>query len=216
MVEDSPAKLPLLYHAPMACSLAVRIAAAKGNVPIELAIVDLNTHRLADGSDYYAINPLGQVSTLQLPDGNLLFENIACLLWVQNQSPNINFRRAPEHPDSIFLIRWLSFISTQLHQQIFRIVFYDEADAAVKDNIRALAPDRLALLDGHLQNRKWLLGGEFSAADAYLVWALSLTDKAGLDIAPHHSLTRYWEQALADSDIAEIIADDTLRKAQKS
>src|SRR3712207_740415 len=59
-----------LYFSPAACSLAVHIALREAGLPVDLASVDLATHRLVDGSDYLAINPRGYVPVLELDDGS--------------------------------------------------------------------------------------------------------------------------------------------------
>ena len=57
---------PLLYHTPLNCSLAVRIAAAEGGVELEIDRVDFKTKALSSGGSLLDINPLGQVSTCLL------------------------------------------------------------------------------------------------------------------------------------------------------
>ena len=63
-----------LYLAPRACSLAVDIVARELHIPLELEWVDVRAKRLRDGSDYYRINPKGQVPTLGLTNGQFLTE----------------------------------------------------------------------------------------------------------------------------------------------
>jgi len=189
---------PRLYHAPRTCSLAVRIAAQEGGVPLDIVPVDLGTHTLDDGTSFLEINPLGQVSVIRLPDGTLITETSACLVWAQSQSEDTRFRRDPPDPEFFQMLRWIGFCATELHKQLFRVVFYSEASTDVKDRFRSLVPDRLMLLETHLSDRAFLLGDRLSAADCYLAWALTLTDKAGIDITPYASLCsardRLWER----------------------
>ena len=95
---------------------------------------------------------------------------------------------------------------------MLRLLFYSEVDEASKDNIRALAPDRFALLNEHLAQREFLLGDSFSAADAYLAWAMLLIEKAGLDAKPYTNLMAYCKRVYALPKVAETIADDRARK----
>ena len=48
-----------LYYSPGACSLAPHIVASEAGVPLVLEKVDLGSHTLADGSNYYDVNPRG-------------------------------------------------------------------------------------------------------------------------------------------------------------
>ena len=197
---------PLLYHAPMACSLAAKIAAAEAGVSIDTAYVDLGSKLLDDGSSYLAINPLGQVSVLRLTDGALLTETAAVLVWLQANANTKGFR-IPSDTDCYFqMLRWLGFCATELHKQLFRVVFYPEATDEVKNRIRGLVPARLELLDTHLAHRSFLVGNDFSAADAYLIWALLLMPRAQVDIGGYPALRDYQHRVgclLYTSDAAD-------------
>ena len=71
-----------LYFAPLACSLATRIALYEAGAEAEFIYVDIHTdpktRRLADGSDYFAINPMGQVPAVRVAGGELITETPWC------------------------------------------------------------------------------------------------------------------------------------------
>jgi glutathione S-transferase len=78
-----------LYYSPGACSLAPHIALQEIGVPYTTAKVDLLRHKLADGTDYYTINPKGYVPMLELPGGERLTE-VAVILqrrWTRTRGP---------------------------------------------------------------------------------------------------------------------------------
>src|SRR5690606_34454951 len=76
-----------LYYSPGACSRAVRIALHEAGIAFEGVLASTKTHRLPDGSDYYAINPKGYVPLLELDDGQRLTEAQVILQWVADQKP---------------------------------------------------------------------------------------------------------------------------------
>jgi len=197
-----------LFHTPLTCSLAVRIAAAEGDVDLRLQRVDLATKALAGGGSLIDTNPLGQVSTLRMEDGEILTETSACLLWVQSHARNGNFRISPEDPAYFQMVRWLGFVATELHKQLFRIVFYDEATEAVKDRFRTLAQSRCARLDAHLEQSAFLTGERFTAADAYLTWFFVLVERAGVTIGNYTHLSAYRDRVNARPKVAATIDDD--------
>ena len=199
---------PTLYHRKHTCSQAVLIAAAEGQVQLNIEPVNLSEKTLIDGRSYLDINPLGQVSCLRLSDGTLLTENTAILMWVQTQSGNPEFRYPPETMAYFQLMRWVSFVATEIHKGVFRIVFYDEATDDSKDRFRATGMKRLAVVNDHLADREFLVGEHFSAADAYLTWALNLAPRAGIHIDELAHLCRYRDQMLARPAAAKIIAAD--------
>jgi len=199
---------PILFHSKNTCSQAVLIAAAEGDVAFKVESVNLKEKNLSDGRSYLDVNPLGQVSSLMLPDGTLLTENTAILMWVQTQSQNPDFHRAPDSPDYFQVLRWTSFVSTEIHKGLFRVVFYDEATDDSKERFRETGMKRLAVLNDHLSDQEFLAGDHFSVADAYLSWALNLAPRAGINFDKLIHLCRYRDDMLSRPAIAEVIAAD--------
>lgn len=198
-----------LYHAPLTCSLAARFAAAEGGVDLDIAPLNLATKELAAGGSLYDINPLGQVSVLELEDGAKLTETSTVIAWIQAQSPNADFRIDPANPDYFQMLRWLAFCATELHKGLFRVVFYQEATEEVKDRVRALAPLRFEVLENHLNGRDYLLGDRFSAADAYLTWFFVLSGYAQVDHTTYPNIEAYRQRVLSRPAIKALIESDT-------
>jgi len=61
-----------LYFAPLACSLASRISLYEAGADARFSQVDTRSKRLADGGDFFAVNPMGQVPALETDDGQVL------------------------------------------------------------------------------------------------------------------------------------------------
>ena len=120
--------MTILYHAPLSCSLATRIAAAEAEVELDIHYLNLATKDLEQSGSLLDINPLGQVSTMRLDDGSLLTETASCIAWVQSQSRKAEFHISANQPEYFQMLRWLNFCATELHKQIFRVVFYPEAN----------------------------------------------------------------------------------------
>lgn len=167
-------------------------------------------------SDFTAHNPLAQVSTLILPDDSILTETSACLIWVQSQSQNPDFKRTADQAEYFQMLRWIGFCATELHKQLLRIVFYDEATEDVKNNFRQLSKSRLQRLNDHLSDRNTLVGSTYSAADAYLAWFLTLAPKAGADLSQYNSLSAFSDRVQNDKDLIFLLSDDTQIKASLS
>lgn len=198
-----------LYHAPLACSLAARFAAAEGNVPLDIRPLNLMTKKLASGGSLYDINPLGQVSVLILPDGSKLTETSAILVWLQSQSQVDGFHIDHDSRDFFQMLRWISFCATELHKGLFRVVFYQEATDEVKDRVRQLIPLRFQVLDEHLTNQNYLVSERFSAADAYLTWFFVLSNYARVDHIKYPALEAYRQRVMARPAIRSLIDADT-------
>ena len=80
-----------LYYAPLACSMATRISLYEAGASVEFVYVDIHTNPqtrlLADGSDYHAVNPMGQVPAMRTESGELITENVVVLQYVADLFP---------------------------------------------------------------------------------------------------------------------------------
>ena len=76
-----------LYYSPGACSLSPHIVLRESGLPFELVLASTKTHKLADGTDYYAINAKGYVPLLELDNGERLSEGPAIVQYIADQVP---------------------------------------------------------------------------------------------------------------------------------
>ena len=157
-----------LYLAPLACSMASRIALYAAGGRARFVQVDTRAKRvLEDGSDFLALNPLGQVPVLRTDEGLLLTENSAILQHIAGRHPAAALM-PPEGFARDEMRQWLSFVGTELHKAVFTPLLDPAAPEAARAYAREKAGPRLDLLEAHLEGRDWLLQG-FGIADAFSV-----------------------------------------------
>jgi glutathione S-transferase len=178
-----------LYYSPLACSLAAHIACKEGGIDVELERVELWTKRTASGTDLFAANAMGQVPTLVLDDGRVITENVAVLAYLGELAPKGPLAGAAA--DAVELVRWLAFVTTELHKKVLAPIYNPGAPDAVKDYARGSAPLALKFAAARLESRETLLAGDFSVADAYLFWALTLMPHAGIPLDAFPALLAY-------------------------
>ena len=177
-----------LYFAPLACSMATRIALYEAGADADYIYRD-HSKKLPDGSDFHAINPLGMVPTLRTDDGELLTENAAILQYVADRFPDANIATG-QGLDRSRLHQWLCFVGTELHKGLFIPMLDKRAPQESKAYALTLADSRLGLLDRHLAGREFLLD-QFSIADAYLCTVLNWTRAVPIDLAKWPSVKAY-------------------------
>lgn len=198
-----------LYFAPLACSLATRISLYEAGAPAagaRFTRVDTRAKRLADGSDFYAVNPLGQVPVLRTDAGELLTENSAVLQYVADRFPEA--RLVPDGALARARVReWLGFIGTELHKAIFLPLLDPNAPDAVKAYAREKIELRFGLLEKRLAGREYLLDA-FSIADAYLVTVLNWTMATGVNLAGWPTLQQYHQRLLKRPSIARAFGEE--------
>ena len=195
-----------LYYSPGACSQASHIALHESGLPFTSVLASTKTHQLADGSDYYRINPLGYVPLLELPDGSTLTEGPAIMQYIADQAAPGLLAPAPGSMPRYRLQSWLNFIATELHKGGFSPLFNAAAPAAFKEVVAQRLLARLAWVDQQLADRDHLLGAQFSVADAYLFVVASWAPRVQLDIS---ALSRL--QALCQRVAARPAVQATLR-----
>ena len=120
----------------------------EAGLAFEPVLAPTNTHKLPDGSDYYAINPLGYVPMLELDDGTRLREGPAIVQYIADQVPMKNLAPANGTLPRYRLQEWLTFIGTEIHKQfspLFNAAMPEEGKKVFKDKL-AQRERRAALL----------------------------------------------------------------------
>lgn len=195
-----------LYFAPLACSLATRIALYEAAAPARYTQANTHTKKLPDGSDFFAINPMGQVPALRLDDGSILTENTAILQYVAEQFPRARLAPAGGRERSE-LQQWLGFIGTELHKAIFIPLL----DVKASEEVKAYARDKIALrmriLQTHLRDREYVLDS-FSIADAYLTTILNWANASKIDLQQWPEVHAYYQRMLQRPSIARAAGEE--------
>ena len=201
-----------LYFAPLACSMATRIALYEAGADAHYIQRDRNK-RLPDGSDFCQINPLGMVPTLRTDDGEVLTENAAILQYVAECFPQAGLAPAGGMQRAR-LHQWLCFIGTELHKAVFLPLLQAKQPADAKAYAAGLAEARLAIVDKHLIGREFLLDS-FSVADAYLFTVLNWSGATKIDLAPWPAITSYMQRLQTRPSIARALKEElALYKAE--
>lgn len=198
-----------LYFAPLSCSLATRIALYESGQPAGFHQVTLSTKTLvADGADYLAINPKGQVPALRTDDGRIITEGPAVLQYVADRAPAARLAPPAGSFERTQLQQWLNYISSEVHKAVFAMVFNPASPPEVKAFVKeTLLPARYTYLSQHLQGREFLLD-DFSVADAYLVTSLNWAAPAGIDLADWPVLQAYHARLTQRPAIARAIGEE--------
>ncbi|MCC7218863.1 MAG: glutathione transferase GstA [Burkholderiales bacterium] len=197
-----------LYFAPGACSLAVRIALTEAGLPFTAEKVDLRTHKLADGTDYTAINPKGYVPLLELPDGTRLSEVPVLLQYVADRVPGA---LAPAYGsvDRYRVMEWLNFIATEIHKQAGPL-WYPTTPVATKEAARARLAVRFDHVAKALAAQPYLTGTGFGIADAYLFTILNWAPMLEVDLTPFPALVAYRARVAARPAVRRALAAEGL------
>lgn len=195
-----------LYFSPLACSMATRIALYEAGIKGNFISVDTQAKKLGDGSDFFAVNDMGQVPVLRTDEGELLTENPAVLQYVADRNPQSGL--APQGGIERYrLQQWLNFITSELHKVVFIPLLDPTSPEASKLYAREKAERRFAHLNKHLEGRNFLLD-RFTVADAYLVTVLNWSRFVGLDLAEWPAVRMYLDRMLKRPNVAKALAEE--------
>jgi GST-like protein len=164
-----------LYGDPGSGSAMVEMALAEAGQIADLRGVPLEgDHQLR--ADYRAINPLGRIPTLVLPDGTVLTEHLAILVTIADRHPNAALLPPPGHVLRTVALRWMAVMAGEAYPHVTRWDYParfspDEAAAAgIKERALEMFRDVLRVVEEHAgltgdAQRPFLLGARFSLAD---------------------------------------------------
>jgi glutathione S-transferase len=201
-----------LFFSPGACSLSPHIVLREADLSSDLEAVDLKSKKTKGGADYIGINPKGQVPALMLDDGELLTEGPAIVQYLADRAPRSGLAPQAGTLERVRLQDWLNFISTELHKS-FGPLF----NPATPEDYKPIAKDtigkRFAFVDQHLEKSgPFLLGGQFSVADAYLFVMTFWANYLKIDLSSWPHLKAYSERVAARPHVREAMKEEGLAK----
>lgn len=203
-----------LYFSPLACSMASRIALFEAGKSATFIQTNTRTKRLLDGSDFLAVNPMGQVPVLRLDDGAILTENPAILGYIADLAPSASLMPAGRAARAQ-VEKWLSFVGSELHVGIYMPLLDAAANEEAKAYARSKIAGRFGTLERHLASREFLEEA-FSVADAYLFVVLNWSQFVGIDLAEWPAISAFKARLATRPAVAKALGEEIdLYKASK-
>ncbi len=155
---------------------------------VQVTMIELDTHfdmhqvNFGGGEhrnpDYLAINPVGKIPALRLPDGRVMTESAAMLIYLADLHPNSDLFPSPSAPGRPEALRWLLFLATELYPtscQVYEPEAFADSEAGQRDvfeTATARFDAQCALLEAEL-TEDYLLGPDAGLVDIYLTTILS-------------------------------------------
>jgi glutathione S-transferase len=202
-----------LYYSPGACSLAPHIVAREAGVSVDLQKVDLATHKLADGADYYGVNPRGYVPALRFKDGEpVLTEANIVVQYLADQKPDTGLMPKAGTSERYRAQQWLAFIATELHKN-FSWLFNKDTAAETQTTVKDKLNKRFAELDHHFKSNDFLLGKSFSAPDAYAFTIINWANFLGVNLKSFPNLQAFMDRVAARPKVQEALKAEGLLAA---
>lgn len=200
-----------LYYSPGACSLSPHIALVEAGLAFDAVLASTKTHKLQDGTDFYTINAKGYVPLLELDDGQRLSEGPAIVQYIADQAPDKKLAPAAGTMERYRLQEWLNFITAELHKG-FGPLFNPATPEEYKTIAKAKLGERLAWVDKQLEGKQYLMGDDFTVADAYLFTVTNWGAHVGVDVSGYPNLVAYRARVAARPAVQQAMKAEGLIK----
>ena len=169
----------------------------------ELSVVDHSGRAEVLGG----LSPSLNLPTVVLEDGRPLAESNAILWYFADGS-----RYLPDDPyERAQVLQWMFFEQYKHEPAIAVLRFWvsisgEPRQAAEIEAKRAAGRAALAVMERHLGEREYLVGGGFTVADIALYAYTHVAPEAGLDLEPYTAVRRWLERVAAQPGIIPITA----------
>ena len=193
---------PLILHeyAPSGNCYKIRLTAALLGVPLERRGYDILRGETRTPAFLREVNANGRIPVLRIGDRFLPESNAACVYLADGSAliPADRFDRAD-------MLHWMFFEQYNHEPNVATLRFWRAfvGEAALSDQQRAQIPAKqaageaaLALMDAHLAERAFMVGGALSLADIALYAYTHVAGEGGFDLARYPAIGR-WIGAVA-------------------
>ena len=202
-----------LYYSPGACSLSPRIVALEAGPDLAYEKVDGKAKRTESGKDFWQINPKGYVPALQLDDGAVLTEGPAIVQYLADLRPASALAPANGSLARYRLQEALGYINSELHKS-YSPLFNPATPEATREERKEYLRRRYALIEATLTRHPYLLGDDFTVADAYLFTVTRWAQFVDLDLTAFPHLQAFQQLVAARPAVARALeAEGLLKKA---
>lgn len=169
-----------LHHAP----LTLYGAADSGSVAVEAALTLLGLrYELVEGATWADAgarervatrNPLRQIPTLVLPDGEVMTESAAILIYLADLDPAAGLAPRPSDARRRPFLRWMLYVSSAIYAlhwikpDVGRVGVPEALREQVVDAVHERIAFCWAQMDAQLDPGVYLLGDELTVLDLYV------------------------------------------------
>jgi len=196
-----------LFYSPTACSLVSYIALKEAGAPFEVHPINLGKKEHMS-EKYLEINPKHRVPILVI-DGEPLTENIAIILWIDQNFPNANLlpKDSMQRAQAISILAWCaSGIHPALTPNALPQRYCDLPNTAenVKQCAQKLLTEYFSIAENMLRKKTWFFDS-FSFADIYFFWCFRRAKQFDIDLNHFINCQSHFKNMLTREYTQELI-----------
>jgi glutathione S-transferase len=189
--------------------MSPHIVAQEAGIPLTLIKVDTATKKLADGGDYWAINPKGYVPALELDNGELLTEGPTIVQYLADRKPDAKLVPPAGTLERYRVQEALGYINSEIHKT-YSPLFRPTTTPELRKDREEYLRKRYAPLEKQLAKGPYLFGEQFTVADAYLFTVSNWAKFVKLDLSEFPNLLAFQARVAARPAVQATLAAEGL------
>ena len=201
-----------LYYSPGACSLAPHIVLNEIGADYSLEKVDLGDKKTDTGANFADVNSKGYVPTLDFAKDQVLTEVSTIIQYLADKTEGAMKLPVFGSMERYRAMEMLNFVASELHKGIGGLFAKGMPEEGRKLIIERVSK-RLDWVDAQLATKPYLLGNDFSVADAYAFTVMNWGQWVGLDIKPWKNIAAYMERVGARPGVQAALKKEGLLEA---
>lgn len=203
-----------LYYSAGACSTTCHIMLEEAGLKYEA--IEIDWDNAASASQVQKMNALNQLPILITDDGKQLDQNIAIHQYVADKAPEKNLLPPPGSFERSEALNWMSFACSDLHGGVGALFGLNmiSQDPNVKEPVRKYMLERankvLKYLDDKLAGKDYLMGKQFTPADAYAYIVTGWTQWLEIPLTPYKNIQSYRKRIESRPAVAKVLKEEGL------
>ncbi|MGH7787721.1 MAG: glutathione S-transferase family protein [Candidatus Binatia bacterium] len=188
----------LYDYLPSGNGYKVRLLLSQLGLPFELALIDI-VEGASRTPEFLARNPNGRIPTLEVEPGVYLPESNAILYYLADGTPFFPTDRL----ERAQVMQWMCFEQYSHEPNIATVRFWlthaglTDERRAVLEQKRALGYAALGVMEEHLTQGPFFVGGRYSIADIALYAYTHVAEEGGFDLGPYPAIRAWLERVIA-------------------
>ncbi len=205
-----------LYYSAGSCSTSCHIVLEESGLKYEAIQIDWEKTSDPHVSQVQELNPLGTLPILMTDEGKQLDQNIAIQTYVADKASEKKLLPPVGTVERAEAMNWLSFVASDLHKSIGALFSVESlsGDKAVQDTLRNVmvgkSKDYLAYVDSKLAGKDYLMGKNFSPADAYAYVVMGWCRWLEIPLTPYKNIQGFMERMTARPAVAKVLKAEGL------
>lgn len=164
----------IVYGAPGSGSVPVEAALTLIGAPFE-RVRAVTWEGDAERDKVAAVNPMRQIPAVAAPDGEVMTESAAILIWLAERHPEARLAPPAGDPKRGQFLRWMTFVPASIYSMYWvrdvpsRLAGDDpEAQRTILDRSADRIADCWGVMESRIEPGRFLLGDDLTVLDIYV------------------------------------------------